>query len=146
MASNSIVSERALREIYLRNFEICIEGSAPETVMSSYNLINGEHANNSKDIQTYVLRDEWGYEGTVMTDWYAVGGMMSQAAGRVDKHAAGTASGCVHAGNDLTMPGMQADFDDMMNALEKKEARYPITRAELQVSAKRVLNTILRLV
>ncbi len=145
MASNSIVSERALREIYLRNFEICIEGSAPETVMSSYNLINGEHANNSKDIQTYVLRDEWGYEGTVMTDWYAVGGMMSQAAGRVDKHAAGTASGCVHAGNDLTMPGMQADFDDMMNALENKEARYPITRAELQVSAKRVLNTILRL-
>lgn len=145
MASNSIVSERALREIYLRNFEICIEGSAPETVMSSYNLINGEHANNSKDIQTYVLRDEWGYEGTVMTDWYAVGDMMSQAAGRVDKHAAGTASGCVHAGNDLTMPGMQADFDDMMNALEKKEARYPITRAELQVSAKRVLNTILRL-
>ena len=145
MASNSIASERAIREIYLRNFEICIEKSAPETVMSSYNLVNGEHANNSKDIQTYVLRDEWGYKGTVMTDWYAVGGMMSQAGGRTDKHAAGMASGCIYAGNDITMPGMEADFTDMMGAIDNKEARYPITRAELQVTAKRVLNTVLRL-
>ena len=113
--------------------------------MSSYNLVNGEHANNSKDIQTYVLRDEWGYEGTVMTDWYAVGGMISQSGGRTDKYPAGSASGCIHAGNDITMPGMKADFDDMMNALENKDAKYPITRAELQVTAKRVLNTVLRL-
>ena len=145
MASNSIASERAIREIYLRNFEICVEKSAPKTVMSSYNLVNGEHANNSKDLQTYVLRDEWGYEGTVMTDWYAVGGMMSQAGGRKDKHAAGTASGCIHAGNDITMPGMEADFADMMGAIDNKEARYPITRAELQVTAKRVLHTVLKL-
>lgn len=145
MASNSIASERAIREIYLRNFEICVEKSAPETVMSSYNLVNGEHANNSKDIQTCVLRDEWGYKGTVMTDWYAVGGMMSQAGGRKDKHAAGTASGCIHAGNDITMPGMEADFADMMGAIDNKEARYPITRAELQVTARRVLNTVLKL-
>lgn len=145
IASNSIVSERAIREIYLRNFEICVEKSAPETMMSSYNLINGEHANNSKDILTAVLRDEWGYEGTVMTDWYAVGGMMSQADTRKNKHEAGLASGCIHAGNDLTMPGMKADFDDMIGALENKAARYPITRAELQVTAKRVLNTVLRL-
>ncbi len=145
MVSNSIASERAMREIYLRNFEICIEKSSPETVMSSYNLVNGEHANNSKDIQTYVLRDEWGYEGTVMTDWYAVGGMISQSGGRTDKYPAGSASGCIHAGNDITMPGMKADFDDMMNALENKDAKYPITRAELQVTAKRVLNTVLRL-
>ena len=145
MASNSIASERAIREIYLRNFEICVEKSAPETIMSSYNLVNGEHANNSKDIQTYVLRDEWGYKGTVMTDWYAVGGMMSQAGGRTDKHAAGLASGCIHAGNDITMPGMQSDFDDMLHALDNKDAKYPITRAELQVTAKRVLRTVLKL-
>lgn len=145
MASNSVASERAIREIYLRNFEICIEKSAPETVMSSYNLVNGEHANNSKDFLTYVLRDEWEYKGTVMTDWYAVGGMMSQAGGRKDKHAAGTASGCIHAGNDITMPGMRADFTDIMGAVDNKEARYPITRAELQVTARRVLNTVLKL-
>ncbi len=145
IASNSIVSERAIREIYLRNFEICVEKSAPETVMSSYNLVNGEHANNSRDIQTAVLRDEWGYKGTVMTDWYAVGGLMSQADARKNKHEAGLASGCIHAGNDITMPGMQADFDDIMGALENKAAKYPITRAELQVTAKRVLNTVLRL-
>lgn len=145
MASNSIASERAIREIYLRNFEICVEKSAPETIMSAYNLINGEHANNSKDLQTYVLRDEWGYEGTVMTDWYAVGGIMSQVSGRCNKHPMGFASGCIRAGNDLTMPGMKADFDDMMNALDNKAAKYPITRSELQVTAKRVLNTVLRL-
>ncbi len=144
-ASNSIVSERAIREIYLKNFEICVEKSAPATVMSSYNLVNGEHANNSKDIQTAVLRDEWGYQGSVMTDWYAVGGMMSQADGRKNKHEAGLASGCIHAGNDITMPGMQADFDDIMSAVDNENAKYPITRAELQVTAKRVLNTVLRL-
>lgn len=145
MASNSIVSERALREIYLRTFEICIRESAPAAVMSSYNLVNGEHANNSKDIQTHVLRDEWGYEGAVMTDWYAVGGMIAAAGGRENKHPAGLASGCIHAGNDLVMPGMEADFEEMLSAVDNPEAKYPITRAELQVTAKRVLEMILKL-
>lgn len=142
MASNSIVSERALREIYLRTFEICIRESAPAAVMSSYNLVNGEHANNSKDIQTHVLRDEWGYEGAVMTDWYAVGGMIAAAGGRENKHPTGLASGCIHAGNDLVMPGMAADFEEMLSAVDNPEAKYPITRAELQVTAKRVLEMI----
>ena len=146
MASNSIVSERALREIYLRTFEICIRESAPAAVMSSYNLVNGEHANNSKDIQTHVLRDEWGYEGAVMTDWYAVGGMIAAAGGRENKHPAGLASGCIHAGNDLVMPGMEADFEEMLSAVDNPEAKYPITRAELQVTAKRVLEMICKLV
>ena len=146
MASNSIVSERALREIYLRTFEICIRESAPAAVMSSYNLVNSEHANNSKDIQTHVLRDEWGYEGAVMTDWYAVGGMIAAAGGRENKHPAGLASGCIHAGNDLVMPGMAADFEEMLSAVDNPEAKYPITRAELQVTAKRVLEMICKLV
>lgn len=145
MASNSIVSERAFREIYLRTFEICIRESAPAAVMSSYNLVNGEHANNSKDIQTHVLRDEWGYEGAVMTDWYAVGGMIAAAGGRENKHPAGLASGCIHAGNDLVMPGMEADFEEMLSAVDNPEAKYPITRAELQVTAKRVLDMICKL-
>ena len=144
-ASNSIVSERAIREIYLKNFEICVKKSAPEALMSSYNLVNGVHTNNSREIQTAVLRDEWGYQGVVMTDWYAVGDFISQADARKNKYEAGSASGCIHAGNDLTMPGMRTDFDDIMQAIDNKDARYPITRAELQVTAKQVLNTVLRL-
>ena len=144
-ASNSIVSERAIREIYLKNFEICVKKSAPEALMSSYNLVNGVHTNNSREIQTTVLRDEWGYQGVVMTDWYAVGSFISQADARKNKHEAGSASGCIYAGNDLTMPGMKSDFDDIMQALDNKNARYPITRAKLQVTAKQVLNTILKL-
>ena len=73
--SNSHVSERALREIYLKGFEICVKRSQPHFIMTSYNLINGEHACNSKDIQTYTLRDEWGFAGVVMTDWLVTGGM-----------------------------------------------------------------------
>ena len=55
---NSIVSQRALREIYLKGFEICVKESKPKVFMSSYNLINGEHSSQTKDIQTYILRDE----------------------------------------------------------------------------------------
>lgn len=80
-----------------------------------------------------------------MTDWYAVGGMMSQAGGRKDKHEAGSASGCVYAGNDITMPGMQSDFDDITKAFENPDAKYPLSKAELQTTAKRVLRTVLRL-
>ncbi|MBD5395797.1 MAG: beta-glucosidase [Lachnospiraceae bacterium] len=145
MASNSIASERAIREIYLKGFEICVKKAQPHALMSSYNLVNGEHACNSKDIQTYVLRNEWGYQGVVMTDWFAASSMSTIENQRVNKHPAGSAAGCIHAGNDIVMPGMQSDLDDMMNALSGKEHRYPITKAELQVTAKRVLETIQKL-
>lgn len=145
MVSNSIASERAIREIYLKGFEICVKKSQPHAVMSSYNLVNGEHTCNSKDIQTYVLRNEWGYQGVVMTDWYAASTMMTSASQRENKHPAGSPAGCIHAGNDIVMPGMQADLDDIMDALSNKDHAYPITRAELQVTAKRVLETVLKL-
>lgn len=145
MVSNSIASERAIREIYLKGFEICVRKAQPHAVMSSYNLINGEHACNSKDIQTYVLRNEWGYQGVVMTDWYAAGNMMTGVSQRENRHPAGSPAGCIHAGNDIVMPGMQADLDDIMDALYGKEHIYPITKAELQVTAKRVLETVLKL-
>ena len=57
--SNSVVSQRALREIYLKPFEICVKEAQTKAIMSSYNLINKEHSCNSKDIQTHILRDEW---------------------------------------------------------------------------------------
>ncbi len=145
MVSNSIASERAIREIYLKGFEICVRKSQPHAIMSSYNLVNGEHACNSKDIQTYVLRNEWGYQGVVMTDWYAASTMMTAASQRQNKHPAGSPAGCVHAGNDIVMPGMRTDLDDMMDALSNKEHIYAITKAELQTTAKRVLETVLKL-
>ncbi len=145
MVSNSIASERAIREIYLRGFEICVRKAQPHAAMSSYNLVNGEHACNSKDIQTYVLRNEWGYQGVVMTDWYAASDMMTSASQRENKHPTGSPAGCIHAGNDIVMPGMQADFDDIMDALSNEGHIYPITKAELQVTAKRVLETVLKL-
>lgn len=145
MVSNSIASERAIREIYLRGFEICVRKAKPHAVMSSYNLVNDEHACNSKDIQTYVLRNEWGYQGVVMTDWYAASNMMTSASQRENRHPTGSPAGCIHAGNDIVMPGMQADLDDIMDALSGKEHIYPVTKAELQVTAKRVLETVLKL-
>lgn len=145
--SNSVVSERALREIYLKGFEICVKESQPHALMSSYNLVNGEHTCNSKDIQTYVLRDEWGYEGVVMTDWF-VTGALSVASGQDDghcKYSSASAAGCVKAGNDITMPGGAPDKDDIMAALSDDSHPYALTRAELQTCAKRVLNSVLTL-
>lgn len=142
--SNSVVSERALREIYLRGFEICVRRSQPHAVMSSYNLINGEHACSSKDIQTLVLRDEWGYEGIVMTDWYVTAVMGEQGSGKKDKHDKAYAAGCVKAGNDITMPGTHSDKEDILKALTDGGHMYSLTKAELQVCAKRVLESILK--
>ncbi len=89
MSSNSAVDERALREIYLKPFEIAVRESQPATVMCSYNMINGTYSSDNKWLLTDVLRDEWGFEGAVMTDW---GAMNDRAK-------------AVIAGLDLEMPG-----------------------------------------
>ncbi len=139
--SNSNVGERALREIYLKGFEICVKRSQPHFVMTSYNLINGEHACSLKDIQTGTLRDEWGFAGVVMTDWLVTGGMGE----RGEKWPCASCAGNVKAGNDITMPGIPSDKADILKALADDTHPYALSRGQLQLAAKRVLGMILKL-
>ncbi len=139
--SNSLISERALREIYLKGFEICVKAAPVKFVMSSYNLINGEHVCNSKELLTHVLRDEWGFRGVVMTDWLVTGGMGAKG----EKWPCASAAGNIRAGNDITMPGTPKDKADILNARNNKGHPYALTRAELQLCTRRVLETVLEL-
>lgn len=128
---DSIVSERALREIYLKGFEIAVKEAAPLAVMSSYNLINGVHSANHYDLLTNVLRREWEYQGMVMTDWNTTfkGGAFSDL--------------CIRAGNDLVMPGGSADVDAIINGL-RDTSENSLQYQELRNCAARVVRTILQ--
>ena len=143
--NNAHCSERAIREIYLRGFEIAVRQSHPLSLMTSYNLLGGEHTANHYALLSAVLRDEWGFDGIVMTDWGTTGGGdMNPAVD--DKYGFSDPAGCIKAGNDLIMPGSQEDVDGILNALNKApgEVPYPITMAQLQSCAKRMLSLILR--
>ncbi|MCI6536733.1 glycoside hydrolase family 3 C-terminal domain-containing protein [uncultured Eubacterium sp.] len=109
MGSDSILSERTLREIYLKGFEIAIRDAQPMAMMTSYNLINGVHAANNYDICTKAARDEWGFAGAIMTDWTTT---TDSTAGEC------TAAGCMKAGNDMVMPGDLRDHASIRQALE----------------------------
>jgi beta-glucosidase len=130
--SNSHCSERALREIYLKGFEIAVKTSKPLSLMTSYNLVNGIHAANHKELLTDILRCEWGFEGMVMTDW----GTTDESHGF--KYGSSSPVLCVKTGNDLTMPGSQVDVDSIVDAVGND-----LTLAELQACARRVLNLVL---
>lgn len=129
-ASNSIVSERALREIYFRGFGICVRGAQPHAVMTSYNLLNGVHTSERRDITEDYLRSECGYEGLVMTDWLVATGMLSQGS----RHAPAKASGIAAAGGDLVMPGGKSDVKDILAAMKSGK----LSRRQLEINGTRV--------
>ena len=139
MHSNTLVSQRALRDIYLRGFRIVIEDSDPATIMSSYNLLNGEHTSQRRDLLETILREEWGYRGIVMSDW--VSGNINKPD---DKYPGAVASGAVQAGNDIMMPGTSANQAELLAAL-KGEAAYKVTRADLERCAARMIALAWRL-
>lgn len=132
--SNSQVSERALREIYMRPFEIAVKEAPPHAIMSSYNLLNGEHTSQRFDLMETVLREEWGFQGIVMSDWVGY-----TAAEEKKKYPRACASGAIKAGNDIMMPGYKGHYDDMMNALTDPLAKYPLTRENLEKCASRMI-------
>lgn len=136
--NNSHVTERALREIYLKGFEICVRESRPLALMSSYNLINGIHAANDRNLLTAVLRDEWGFDGAVMTDW---GATSSLGSNNQQKYDGSSSTGCIQAGNDLIMPGSQRDVDQILAAL----ADGSLAIGDLQRCAVNLLRLLVRI-
>ena len=128
--SNSIVSERAMREIYLRGFEIAVREGRPYAVMTSYNLLNGVHTSERRDLTEEILRAEFGFTGIVMTDWII--GPMNMGK---NKYSPPDAAGIAAAGGDLMMPGSRRDLKAMLKGL--KEGR--VTRRQLAINATRVI-------
>ena len=128
--SNSQVSERAMREIYLRGFEICIRESRPYALMTSYNLLNGVHTSEHRGLTEDILRCEWGFEGIVMTDWVMAAGVLSKGAKYPPPRAAKVAA----AGGDLFMPGSKEDWRDIRSALKTGD----LSREQLEINASRV--------
>ena len=124
MTCDSVVDERALRELYLTNFEIAVKEGHPKSIMSSYNKVNGTYANENAHLLTEILRDEWGFDGFVVTDW---GGCNSQTDG-------------LKAGSNLEMPGTIGDSDREVLA-SLKEGR--ITEAEIDLRVDQLLDVIL---
>ena len=134
--NNSHVSERALREIYLKGFEMCIKEANPKAIMTSYNLLNGVHTSESFELINDILRCEWGYPGLVMTDWIATGRSFCKKS----VYPAPYASNNILAGNDLTMSGCPKDHKDIMKALKSGK----LSRNDLIYSASRIYRSILK--
>lgn len=124
LANDARVSQRALRELYLRNFEYAVRRSAPWTVMTSYNYVNGRYTSEDKGLLTDILRDEWGYDGAVMTDW----------GGGLDTPAQ------IAAGNDMIQPGSDERYRAIVDAV--RSGRLSI--GDVDRSVERILRLILR--
>ena len=135
--SNSIVSERALREIYLRGFKIAIESSNPVALMTSYNLLNGVHPSERVELLKDVVRSEWGYEGLIMSDWFNSGVRPIGLANHPSQYAVNN----IMNGNNLQMGGGKDDYDLVMEAYREGK----ITKDHLYECASKVYETIEKL-
>lgn len=124
MANDARVSPRALREIYLKGFEIAVKESQPWTVMSSYNYLNGTYTSENKELLSALLRDEWGFKGMVMTDWFGGKDAVAQ----------------MIAGNDMLQPGQDKQYEAIVKGV--KEGK--LDEAVLNRNVKRILEMILR--
>lgn len=124
MANDARVSPRALREIYLKGFEIAVKESQPWTVMSSYNYLNGTYTSENKELLSTLLRDEWGFKGMVMTDWFGGKDAVAQ----------------MIAGNDMLQPGQDKQYEAIVKGV--KEGK--LDEAVLNRNVKRILEMILR--
>ena len=143
--TNSHISERAIREIYLKGFEIAVRESQPMSIMTSYNLLNGIHTANSHDLLQAVVRDEWGYEGFIMTDWFTSQHQPGFTGTRKAPYPISASTGCIYAGNDVQMPGCQENIDDLVEAVKtgKKIDGFSVTLADLQQGAANVIRAAL---
>ena len=124
MGVDEVMSQRALREIYLKGFEIAVREAAPWTVMSSYNRINGPFTQENRELLTTILRDEWGFDGIVMTDWTGIRNTAAQ----------------IQAGNDLMEPGADSQIKDIIDKVKSGA----LAEADLDICVKRILQYLVK--
>lgn len=131
--SDSVVSERALREIYLKGFEIAVRHKNCDSVMTTYGKLNGRYTSNIYDLTTTILRDEWGFDGIVMTDWWAA---TTELEG--NKQGYTDFASMARAQNDIYMVCPDASFNSSGDNAREKLEKGGLTRAELQRNAKNI--------